>query len=291
MLSTVDAQSLCVYSPNCEFYLQYSLIYFHRLFKAKMLNYPKIVFDFAYDEYMKKRHCQRTAREVLSAFLANRRSRLPFDMLICNGNIESSSMQNFQAIYPNLMELSSPLTVQRESYMDLYPKERLLYITPYSPHVMHDYDPHDILIVPAMIDYGRYGPVTMADAKKNGIRTARLPVRQSVGRKLSLDVISNILLEYKNKRDWEKAFAHLPHRSMALIPLTPAVPRRVFGGGYTSGEMPHDVRGRSIVAPPAKHCVTNVSSVNATNDDEDETNESKQVNIKDLKLNPNSSGK
>lgn len=72
-----------------------------------MLNYPKIVFDFAYDEYMKKRHCQKTARDVLRAFLANRKSRLPFDMLICNGNIESSGMQNFQAIYPNLMELSS----------------------------------------------------------------------------------------------------------------------------------------------------------------------------------------
>lgn len=236
-----------------------------------MLNDPKIVFDFAYDEYMPKKSCHKTARDVLRAFLANRKSRLPFDMLICNGNIESSSLQHFQAIYPSLMKLSSPLTVQRESYTDLYPKERLLYITPHSPHVLQDYDPHDILIVPAIIDHGSHGPVTMADAKQNGIRTARLPVK----RRLPLNVISNILLEYKNKRDWQKALAQLPQRSMAQTQSTQAVPRRVFGGSYiASGEMFHDVSGRSIAEPLAQ------------NIQEDEAYESKQVNIKDLKLDP-----
>lgn len=279
-----------IVNSNCQ---TFSCLFSRRLFKIKMLNDPQLVFDFAYDEFMSKKFSCYTAKHVLRAFASNRKNRIPFDMRICNGNMNTESMQHLQRIYPNLLELSSPLTVRQESYLDLYPKERILYITPYSPNVMNVYDPNDTLVVPAIVDYGNHGSVTMSNAKKNGIRTAWLPVEKYLQvnskRYLPVNIISDILLDFKNTRSWEKALVHLPQRHIVQPRQSRHFLSRVIDEiSNTKGEMPEYSSIKSVAEPPRKRQHLNNSSFNANNaqKDKSEAKANKSVNIKNLKLNP-----
>lgn len=259
-----------------------------------MLKAPQLVFDFSYDEFMTRKFCNYTAKHVLYAFASNRKSRIPFDMIICNGNMDNPSMQHLHKIYPNLLELLNPLTVKQESYLDLYPKENILYITPYSPNVMDVYNPYDTIVVPAIVDYGYHGSVTMANAKKNGIRTAWLPVEKYLQvrngvRSLPLNIIADILLTFKNTRSWEKAMEHLPQR---LI-VQPRQERHLLSRtideiSNTKGEMPEYSSMKSVAEPPKKRQRQPIVSFNVKNakKDKDEAKAKKSVITKNLKIDP-----
>lgn len=259
-----------------------------------MFKDPKLVFDFSYDDSMTMKFCRYTAKHVMHAFGDNRKNQIPFDMHICNGNMESNSMQHLKQLIPNLTEESCPLTVHQESYLDLYPKDRLLYITPYSPNVMRDYNPNDILIIPAIIDYGYHGSVTMANAKKLGIRTVWLPVERYMYlgagvRSLPLNIISDILLDYKNTHDWKKALVHLPQRRVVQPRHARHMLSKVIDDiSNTKGEMPRYSNSRIITEPNVKRFIRpNLSfNVRDARNDSGATDGSKKSNIKDLKSNP-----
>ncbi|KAK3102788.1 hypothetical protein FSP39_013913 [Pinctada imbricata] len=64
-----------------------------------------------------------------------------------------------------------------KSYLDLFPKENLVYLTPDSENDLR-YDHRDIYIVGAIVDLSFDHPVTLANAREMGLRHARIPVQK-----------------------------------------------------------------------------------------------------------------
>lgn len=119
------------------------------------------------------------------------------------------------------MDNTCPVDVHRECYSELYPHEKLLYLSPYSQNVLKDYDPEDVLVIPAVVEYGTQGPISMIRARQLGIRTAWLPISRYMecgmhARKLPLCTVGDILRKFKNTRDWDKALERIPRRIRKL---------------------------------------------------------------------------
>jgi ribonuclease P protein 1 len=83
--------------------------------------------------------------------------------------------------YPNLFDADFPAVVTEKSHFDLFPPERLVYLTPDSKTDLLKYDPDDVYVVGGIVEMSQDVPYTLREAKKRGIRHARLPIKRTLG--------------------------------------------------------------------------------------------------------------
>lgn len=187
------------------------------MIRARWLNAPKLLVDCSYENLMSKKYLCYAIAQIMHLHGTNRKDPLPFDVHICNADPNSHSMRELQKRIPNIMDKDCSVVMHRECYSDLYPLKNLVYLSPYSPHILREYNPEDVYVVGAVIDDGRKGPISMTKAKQLGIRTAWLPINYYLDQthhasKLPINIVIDILREYKNTENWVKAFAHVPQR-------------------------------------------------------------------------------
>lgn len=67
-------------------------------------------------------------------------------------------------------------TIHNCSYLDLYPREKLLYLTPKARTPLMKFDPSKIYIIGCINDQSHGKPMSYARAKRDGINTVRIPL-------------------------------------------------------------------------------------------------------------------
>lgn len=197
------------------FYQFLFIILTHRMLQAKQFG-SKLIFDCSFDDLMRPQYVSDTSKQLTFGFSANRNHREPFDIHICTTNIEGETIKALKRSIPTLMTPSYPLEVHEDSYVNMFPKSQLVYLTPDSQNVLESFNPDDIYIVSGFIDKTNPGPVTMAKAKEQQLRTAWFPVTRYLQWKgsmnLPLNIIISILLDFKKTGDWNIALQHVPKR-------------------------------------------------------------------------------
>ena len=102
-----------------------------------------------------------------------------------------------------------PETWTEKSYMDLFPREKLLYLTSDSPNIL-EYSPDDIYVIGASSNFATRN-TSLNFARKNNIRHAKFPMSETIG--LDIDVplytCALVLMDYRRSRDWFYAFRWL----------------------------------------------------------------------------------
>lgn len=159
------------------------------------------------------------ARQLTYSFGANRRHSQPFDFHLCNFDHRSVSAKELHKMIPTMLESTNPLELHNECFNEKFPSENLLYLTPYSPNILCEYNPDDTYVIGSLVENGQNGPVTLAKAKKLGIRTAWFPfgryLHWNTGSKsIPLNLIVSILLDFKTTQDWNIALKHVPKRKL-----------------------------------------------------------------------------
>lgn len=76
----------------------------------------------------------------------------PFDLHLCNANKEGMLMQQFFKFVPTVNEPWFPLNIHEDSYLKIFPKEKLVYLTPHCREEMTTYDPDLVYIIGGMVD-------------------------------------------------------------------------------------------------------------------------------------------
>lgn len=181
----------------------------------------KLVLDCSYDEHMTKRECALTAKQLMLCFAENRYHDQPFDLHYCNANMSGHTMNYLQRHIPTMLDTSFPLNVHTGSYLDHFAKEQLVYLTPHCNTDLVEYNPDDVYIIGAMVDTMHNEPLSLAKAKKLGLRMARLPLDRHLqwgagsGKSLTLNQMTHIMLDLKTTGDWQQSLAHVPRRKLA----------------------------------------------------------------------------
>lgn len=122
-----------------------------KLMQAIMFE-PKVVFDCGYDSYMNMFETHNCAKQLTIAFATNRSHVNPMCLYFCNMDKEGALMRHVQRNMPNALDDDFPAFITSQSYLDLFPKEKLVYLTPHCRMDLNEYDADTVYIVGAMVD-------------------------------------------------------------------------------------------------------------------------------------------
>ena len=148
-----------------------------RLLTAMQFGQP-LVLDLSFEKHMTRRENKNTAQQLIMLFSENRSSPDPFDLHLCNANPHGEIMEFLRKMIPSVEEPVFPLHLHQQNYLDLYPREKLVYLTPHCRTELHQFDHDAVYIVGALVDLVKGRPLSLAKAKKEGIRMAKLPLQR-----------------------------------------------------------------------------------------------------------------
>lgn len=190
--------------------------YNNRLIQAMKFG-QKCVIDCGYEEYMTNMEVRNCAKQLMLMFADNRLHKDPYDLYFCNADPEYRVIKYLNKYVPPLYEPDFPVNITEKSYLDLFPKEKLVYLTPHCRDELKEYDHDAVYIIGAMVDKANNQPLSLAKAKSEGIKMACFPLDRyldwHIGSKsLTLNQSLNILLDFKYTGNWMEALKHVPKR-------------------------------------------------------------------------------
>lgn len=176
-----------------------------------------LVYDMSYEQHMTRREIENTVSQLMEMEGWNRRSVDPFHLHFCN-------LQPNGAYYKELLKRYGPETWERlfitataHQHVEMFPQESIVYLTADSPNVLHHFDHSKVYVVGAMVDRSIHSGVSLANAKRLRLATARLPLDEyldwdSGAKNLTLDQMIRILTTIKETGSWQKALEFVPKR-------------------------------------------------------------------------------
>ncbi|CAF0796811.1 unnamed protein product [Rotaria sp. Silwood1] len=106
------------------------------------------------------------------------------------------------------------------NYLDLFPHDKLIYLSPDSNVEMTSFDHDAIYIIGGIADRTGKKPLTFGKAKRENIKHQRFPIDRYVkfgggsGKSLTIDQVYNILMTLKHTGSWVEAFKYIPDRKI-----------------------------------------------------------------------------
>ena len=146
--------------------------YHNRVVQEMKFGQP-LVFDVGYTEHMNQREAKNCAKQLELCFHMNRFHKYPFDLRFCNANEEEYMVQYMKRLMPRMYDMDYPIHVTSESYLDLFPRERLVYLTPHAKDTLMEFDTDTVYIIGALVDKSDPRPFSLAKAKKENIQMKR----------------------------------------------------------------------------------------------------------------------
>ncbi|XP_054166058.1 mitochondrial ribonuclease P protein 1 homolog [Oppia nitens] len=179
----------------------------HRLRRAAMFG-QKLIIDLAFDDYMKLHEIRLLLKQLSIIYHYNKyETQEPFDLHFTNCDPNSVVVKEMSRFFQNYNSPNFLASIHSQSYLDLFPKQQLVYLSPHSRNVLNTFNINDIYIIGGLIDKTSRGPLTSIKAHKDTIRTARLPLDEHIiwkmgSKSLCLNHIVAILHDIKMTGDW-----------------------------------------------------------------------------------------
>ena len=139
----------------------------------------QLVIDCDFDDEMTGRERPSYAKQMVQSISINRFHPDPFDIYFCNQDMSSKLLRDIEVIFPTLFDPPGPNIVSK-SYLDLFPRHKLVYLTPNARTEMTSFDPEAIYIIGGLVDLGAQKPLTYAKCKRERITAMRLPLERLV---------------------------------------------------------------------------------------------------------------
>lgn len=176
-----------------------------------------LVFDMSYDANMSRREMENTVSQMLKVEGLNRRATDPFHLHFCNVQPDGPYQKELLKQYGAQTWEHLLITSTKQQHVELFPREQLVYLTADSPNVLRTFDSSKVYIVGALVDRSPMSNLSLANAKRLKLATARLPLDEFLdwdlgSKNLTLDQMLNILLTMKDTGKWQEALEFVPKR-------------------------------------------------------------------------------
>nr|XP_046193653.1 tRNA methyltransferase 10 homolog C-like [Oncorhynchus gorbuscha] len=176
-----------------------------------------LVFDMSYEQQMARREVENTVSQLMEVEGWNRRAPDPFHLHFCNLQPDGGYHRELVKRYGAEAWERLLITSTERRHVDLFPRDDLVYLTADSPNVLRTFDHSKVYIVGSMVDRSIQSGLSLANAKRLQLNTARLPLDdflqwETGAKNLTLDQMIRILLTLKESGRWEEALEHVPKR-------------------------------------------------------------------------------
>lgn len=191
-------------------------VYAWRCAQAMIFDQP-LVFDLSYEGNMTRREIDNTVTQLMESEAWNRRATEPYHLHFCNLQSDSSVKQQLMKLYGPEVWDRLFITSTDKQHFEVFPREQLVYLTADSPNVLRTYDHNKVYIIGGMVDRSIQPGLSLANAKRFKLATARLPLDdylywETGGKNLTLDQMIRIMLTIKETGNWKEALQFVPAR-------------------------------------------------------------------------------
>lgn len=202
-----------VYGPNlnspiwyraCDNKLEYKYI------AAELLEH-KVIYDFSYDSFMNKSEKNSLVYQTLVCIGLNNRSKTPFPLMFANLDSNSYVGKRLHQFYLSITKLSKAIQITDQSYLDLLPKEKIIYLSPHAEESLIEFKPDYHYVIGGFIDVSFSKQLSYKKAQVEGVKCYKLPIDDFVSyektrnKLLPLPIVHQILLDKKMNFDWKYA--------------------------------------------------------------------------------------
>lgn len=195
-----------------------------------MLFSQSLVIDCGYDAHMNNTELSNCAKQMVILFAENRSHRVPFNLYFCNAPRDNKLITKLEKLVPTINNPDFPINITEKQYTEVFPKEKLVYLTPHCREELKEYNEDDIYIIGAMVDKVNNEPLSLGKAKAEGLRTAKFPLDRyldwnSGTKSLTINQALNVMLDLRVSGDWDKALIHVPKRKLRTEQESEAIDR------------------------------------------------------------------
>ncbi|XP_025955130.1 tRNA methyltransferase 10 homolog B isoform X2 [Dromaius novaehollandiae] len=174
---------------------------------------PWLCVDLSMADRMTKKETSRLAAQIRRLYGANRRAEKPFWLCLTEFVVGS-------LIYEECFRMNDGFSnylmgTTQESYLDLFPLDTVVYLTPDSENVLEDIDPKKVYILGGLVDESIHKKLTLQRARDQSLQTARLPIREYMvktintknyhSETLAINQVFDVLSTYYETRSWPAA--------------------------------------------------------------------------------------
>ncbi|KAM8792617.1 tRNA methyltransferase 10 homolog B [Eudromia elegans] len=174
---------------------------------------PRLCVDLGVAERMTKKETSRLAAQIRRLYGANRRAEKPFWLCLTEFAVGSSIYEECVRMNDGFCDYL--MDISQESYLDLFPLDAIVYLTPDSENVLEDIDPKKVYILGGLVDESIHKKLTLQKAQDQSLQTARLPIREYMvktintknyhSETLAINQVFDVLSNYYTTRSWPAA--------------------------------------------------------------------------------------
>lgn len=140
----------------------------------------RVAIDLDYDEQMIDKDVSKCAKQLLWVYTLNRKTTAPIQLYYTSLRENSRIVD---AISRNDGYVNWDVKLKQESYMDIFEKSSIVYLTSDSETVLEALDPNSVYIIGGLVDHNHHKGLSLSRAEERGFRTARLPLGEHVSMK------------------------------------------------------------------------------------------------------------
>ncbi|CAF3100806.1 unnamed protein product [Rotaria socialis] len=177
-----------------------------------------VVIDCGFEnEHAREHYLLNLVDQIQYLFAEIHRYHSPSFVYLCNLSKDGRLQAEFNRRSPLETLCLEPT---ESSYLDVFPQEKLIYLSPDSNVEMTSFDHDAVYIIGGIIDLSGKKPLTFGKAKRDNIRHQRFPIDRYVkfgggsGKTLTIDQVYNILMTLKHTGSWTEAFKYIPDRKV-----------------------------------------------------------------------------
>lgn len=140
---------------------------------------PPLILDMSFLTLLKPSECSLTAKQVSQLHHDNRAHRFPHHLMFTGCKRNHFSWEDIERVFPDGFERRM-FTVTDKHYLDLFPREQLVYLSPDAKIPMAEYEPDKVYIIAGIVDRISRPNLTLGRAKEEGIECKRLPLERCI---------------------------------------------------------------------------------------------------------------
>ncbi|KAM4752662.1 tRNA methyltransferase 10 homolog B [Cyanocitta cristata] len=183
-----------------------------RLLEARAAG-PRLCVDLDVGGSMTEKESGRLASQIRRLYGANRRAARPF--WLCLTGFAAGTPIYEQCFRMNDGFAGYLMDTTPQSYLDLFPLDAIVYLTPDSENVLEDIDPDKVYVLGGLVDESIHKQLTLRRAREQSLQTARLPIREYMvkapnarnyhSETLAINQVFDVLSTYYDTRSWPAA--------------------------------------------------------------------------------------
>ncbi|KAG7157556.1 tRNA methyltransferase 10 homolog A-like [Homarus americanus] len=164
----------------------------------------RIAIDMSFDDLMIEKHLSQCVKQISRCYSANRRVTDPMQLYVTSFEGKCEAVMAKQDGYQNWDVYFKP-----EYYMDIFPKEEVVYLTSESENVITSLDDTKVYVIGGLVDHNVHKGLCYKLAIEKGIKHAKLPLDDFIEMKtrkvLTVDHVYQILLGVVKGKSWKES--------------------------------------------------------------------------------------